>query len=234
MGTGLLRRGLAQALQRPAAERPARGGEQDPAHADLPQAARIVARHALEDGVVLAVDRQQLCPMGLHRLHEQGPGHHQGFLVGQQHALARLHRRQGRLEAGSADDGRHHRIHLGMRRHFAQALLADQHFNVQTGSQQTALQLPRGVGTRHHGITRSMQQAQAFQLDQPTVASQGEHRVVVRMTSDYIKGGQTDGAGRTQYGYLLLHRLPQPCSQSSTANIGTAAVRLSMRSSTPP
>ena len=68
-------------------------------------------RQALEDRVVLAVDRDQGGAAAARRLDQQRPGHHQRFLVGEQHALAGSRRRQRRRQAGRADDRRHHGVH---------------------------------------------------------------------------------------------------------------------------
>ncbi|MCY1556796.1 hypothetical protein D9M68_935810 [compost metagenome] len=82
MGAGLLRRHFSQLLQRRFAERAAGRGKQYPPHPDLLQAARIVARQALENRIVFAVDRQQHRTTLPHRLDKQRARHHQRFFVG--------------------------------------------------------------------------------------------------------------------------------------------------------
>ncbi|MNV50943.1 hypothetical protein D3C71_1429740 [compost metagenome] len=236
MGAGLLGRDLVQLFQWRLAERAAGSGQQNPPHAHLLQPARIIAGQALEDRIVFAVDGQQDRAAAPHRLDEQGAGHHQRLLVGQQDLLARLDRRQRRLEPGRPDDSRHHRIHLGMGSHLAQALFAEQHPRRQARGMQGALQMARRTLIRHHGVARPVEQAQRLQLNQTTEAGQGEHLITRGMPGDHVQGAEADGTRRPEHRNLLqlAHRAPQPASHSSAANIGMAAVRLSMRSSTPP
>ncbi len=85
-------------------------------------AAGPIGWQALEDGIVLAVDRQQLAPPSRTRGHEQSAGQHQRFLVREQDALAGSRRRQRRLEAGGADDRGHHRVGFGQGRDSAQTV----------------------------------------------------------------------------------------------------------------
>ena len=59
MGTGFVRRHPRKFRERPLPERTAGGGEQDAADAGRPGVPRVARRKALEDRVVLAVDRQQ-------------------------------------------------------------------------------------------------------------------------------------------------------------------------------
>lgn len=193
VGTGLLGADIHELGHRRFTKRPAGGGQQDAAYAYLGQAAGVITRQALEDRVVLTVDRQQYSATAPHCLHEQGAGHHQRFLVGQQHLLARLDRRQGRTQAGGADNRRHHGIDLGSRSHLAQALLADQHLGARTCSCQTFTQLLCSLGRRHHGKYRGVTQAQCQQLLQARIAAQGKHLVTIRVTGNYIEGAKTNG-----------------------------------------
>ncbi len=71
---------------------------------------------------MFAVDRQQRGAMTAHRLHEQVAGHHQRFLVRQQHALAVARRGQRRQQAGRADNGRHDVLNAVQRRDPGQAV----------------------------------------------------------------------------------------------------------------
>src|SRR5690606_4776963 len=132
-------------------------------------------------------------------------------------------------------DADNHRSHLGQRGLLPQPLLARQHPGLQTRRAQALLQMPSGRVLGHHREARPVLQAQRFQLRQPGVTRQGEHLITLRMARHHIQRAETDGAGGAQHGDpLRAHRLPQPAAQSSTANTGMAAVRLSMRSSTPP
>ena len=64
------------------------------------------ARQALEDRVVLGIDRQQLAAARVERGAQQRPGHHDRFLVREQQALAGARGRERRFEPGGADDRR--------------------------------------------------------------------------------------------------------------------------------
>ena len=93
MGNGLRRGDMVQFTHIGISGRSAGAGQQDLADPRPGQIAETglalhVDRQALEDGVVFAVDGQQLGAMLAHRLHEEGAGHHQRLLVGQQNALA--------------------------------------------------------------------------------------------------------------------------------------------------
>ncbi|MNJ41462.1 hypothetical protein D3C77_363880 [compost metagenome] len=236
MSTGLLRTDLGQRRQWRFAKRPTRGGQQDSPHTDLGQATRIVTWQTLENRIVLAVDGQQHGATALHRLHEQRTGHHQGFLVGQQDLLAGLNRRQSRTQARRPHNGRHHRIDLGRRSDLAQPGFAFEHFGGRSGRRQAFAQLLRRLGARHHGKGRRMAQAKRKQFLEPRIAAQRKHLVAVGMTPDDIQGAHANGASSSQHGNTLhaAHITPQLAAQSSTANSGMAAVRLSIRSSTPP
>src|SRR3989344_2759794 len=68
------------------------------------------------------------------------------------------------------------------------------------------------------------------------LTGQRESLITLWMAGDNIKGAQTDRAGRAKHGNLLrmTHSAPQPASHNNAANTGIAAVRLSIRSNTPP
>src|SRR3989338_2196571 len=89
---------------------------------------------------------------------------------------------------------------------------------------------------RHHSKARAVNHAQRLQLSQTTETGQWEYLITLCMSGDDIKSAQTDRAGRPQHGNMLrgTQSAPQPASHSSAANTGIAAVRLSIRSSTPP
>lgn len=78
--------------------------------------------------------------------------------------------------------------------------------------------------------------AERIELGQARKAAQRENAIALGMTRNDIQRTEADGTGGPQYGDALrrIHDAPQPASQSSAANSGIAAVRLSMRSSTPP
>ena len=107
----LLHRHFAQLLQRPGAERPAGGGQDDATHFFAP------ARHQrLEDRVVLGIDRQDCRAGGGRAAHEQGAGTDQAFLVGERDRRAAFGRSECRLQARGAGDRRHDPIGRPLRR----------------------------------------------------------------------------------------------------------------------
>ena len=127
---GLLGRDRAQVLERQHPERSARCRQHD-----LPDTARrmpggVVIGHALQDGVVFAVDGQQHGTVVAHRFHEQRPGHHQRLLVRQQHTLAVPGRLQRRQQPGRADNGRHDIVDLRQGGHRGQGIRPAQHLHV--------------------------------------------------------------------------------------------------------
>lgn len=185
---------------------------------------------------MLAIDRQQNGTAVTQRLHEQGTGHDQRLLVGQQHPLAGLHRRERRLQPCRPDDGGHYHVHLRVRCHFAQPTFAVQHASADAIGMQLILQYPRLRLITNDRIAWSVLEAERTQLGKPTEAGQGENIVAIRMAGDDIERAQADRAGRAQYGDLQrsTHNAPQPASHSNTTKTGMAAVRLSMRSITPP
>ena len=81
MSARLVRRRIGELRQRARAKRPARAGEHDAPHAAVIEATARTVRQALENRVVLAVDRQQRRVPGSHRVHENRSGHHQRFFV---------------------------------------------------------------------------------------------------------------------------------------------------------
>ena len=110
-----------------------------------------VLGQALEDRRMLAVDRQQRRAALAHRAHEQRAADHQRLLVGQQQPLAGARRGQAGRQAGRADDGRHHAVHLRVGGQVAQRLRAAAHLGGHAVRAQRVAQ-PRGAASLgHHG-----------------------------------------------------------------------------------
>ena len=100
--------------------------------------------------------------------------------------------------------------------------------------QQTGQPVGGGL-VRHGGVDRLEATAELGQLVQTAMAAEGKNLITVRMLRHDIQGAGADGSRGTQDAEPLdVHWTPQPAHQSSKANSGTAAVRLSIRSSTPP
>jgi hypothetical protein len=114
VGAGLIRRDATQRFARRSQEWSARGRQQDTSYA-----CRALTGHALENCVVLAIDRNQSRTTLSHSVHEQRAGHYKRFLVGQQNALAGAGCGQARSQSGCTDNGRHDDIDLLMSRYIA-------------------------------------------------------------------------------------------------------------------
>src|SRR5688572_11029225 len=96
-----------ETLRAPPAKRSTRSGENNAPHFT----ARMPG-DALKDRRVLAVDRYELAmPILCGLLHEIA-GDHERFLVGERDALPSLESRERRLEAGHADNGVDHNVHI--------------------------------------------------------------------------------------------------------------------------
>ena len=259
MRAGFVRRHRGQSLGRPfgiIAERAAGGGQQQLLDTDRRQAITMLGRQALEDGIVLGIDRQQGRPVLFHRIHEQLPGTHQRFLVGQQHALAGPHRRQCRQQASRTDDGGHHAIDFRRLADVDQRLLTMAYLDGRALIALDALERltePRSRLARgDHRHLRAMRQAQLQQRLMTRGSAERMHPITLGMARDHIQSAGTDGAGRTEDGdalqrrrlmrslvahahvHIRAHAPPPSTHGNSRANSGTAAVRLSMRSITPP
>ncbi len=115
----------------------------------------------------------------------------------------------------------------------AEPLLPHQHTGLQAGSAQIILQRPRHACLGHHGKPRRVAFAQRQQLTQAREATEGEHLVALRMPANDVKRTQANRTGRAKDSDLL-GATHGAAIHNSTAKIGIAAVRLSMRSSTPP
>ena len=96
-----------QTFGRPVAEGAAARGEDDAPHARL-----RVAFQALEDGVVLAVDRQKPPAVLSGRGQDELSGEHEDFLGGEGEILAGRQCRQRGFKAGRADHGDEHDVGL--------------------------------------------------------------------------------------------------------------------------
>ncbi|MNF80884.1 hypothetical protein D3C84_631370 [compost metagenome] len=182
---------------------------------------------------MLTVDRQQDGAAFAHSLHEQCTGHDQRFFVGEEDFLARLDRCQCRTQTCCTDNGRHHCIHFRIGSDLTQTFFAHQHTSRKACRAQIVLQAARSRGLRHNGKAWRMTYAQCQQFTQSSESAQCKGLIALGMTSDDIKCAQTDRAGRPQNGNLL-RTAHGAAIHNRTANTGMAAVRLSMRSSTPP
>ncbi len=84
VGNRLLWSNFVKFVQRLDSERSTRTSQQDPPDLPAANANPVPGWHALKDSVMFAVDRQQFALAFSNFLHQNLPGHHQCFLVGQQ------------------------------------------------------------------------------------------------------------------------------------------------------
>ena len=104
---------MSEPLGRPVAKRAATRREDDATHTGL-----RVALEALEDGVVLAVDGEELSAVFFRGGHDELAGEDEDFLRGEREVLAGGERGERGVEAGGADDGDQHDVRFGQLREF--------------------------------------------------------------------------------------------------------------------
>ena len=173
-------------------------GEQDPPHARRAGRARS-ARQALEDRVVLAVDRQQRRAAVCDGRHEDGPTDHERLLVREQNALARGGRRQRRAQSRRTDDGRKNGVGRRQRRGFDDARFSGDNAGRKTAPRQSVLERARrGLGSTAPrrraeiaGTTREL-----FPLP---MRGERRHREPVAMAGDDVERRVADRAGGAEY-----------------------------------
>ena len=73
----------------------------------------VLADEALEDGRVLAVDRQNRYPMAQSGGGDDAAGHHHGLLVGQSNSMAMLDGTEGGTQTRETHDGRQNKVDGG-------------------------------------------------------------------------------------------------------------------------
>src|SRR6188768_445958 len=213
-------------------ERPPRGGQQYAAHAGRGHARRGSCRHALENRVVFAVDRNQCCSRLAGRGDQQRPSDDQGFLVREQDAFARGcgrdRRRQTRRTHDCGHDNLDFRVAYGIHERRATALDTCG----KPACPERSAEFLRGLRVLEDRETGAMRDALR---EQPAVVrTRGErmHVVTVAMARDDVERACTDAARAAEYRDPA--HTAQPKVIRPRTNAGAAAVRLSMRSSTPP
>ena len=197
---GLIRCGGGDLPGRPGAEWPTGRGEDQPAHGLLRIHAGTAVGQALEDGVVLAIDRQQRhagCPAGAGK---QRPGHDDRFLVGQQQCLCRPGRSQCGRQTGCPHDGGHDQIHPGRASHLGQLVGPHGQPGLHARAAQACLEprRRRRMGNGHDFGPVALGQRQ--QLVDVATGRERVHAIAFRMAGHDIEGAVTDGAGCPQNG----------------------------------
>ena len=155
---------------------------------------------------MLAVDGQQRGATGTHRRHEPVAADHQGFLVGQQQLLARTRGRHARRQAGRADDGRHHGVHLGRSGHVAHRLRTAEDLGAAAVLLERSAQRGSSGGVGHHRVTR--RKAQALLLQQLDLGGGGqrEHRKTPGVARHHVQRVLAYRARGPQHGQGLHRR----------------------------
>ena len=225
---GPVRGDLLQRLPGPAKEGAPRGGEQNPF-----QLPAVAALETLEDGRVLRVHRDDLRPLLPGAGHHQGPGAHQGLLVGQGNALAGVDGRQGGGQAGDAHQGGHRRVRLGQLGCGQNPLLPRQDLNVRVC--QPGRQSSGGGWIRCRCQDRMKGPGLPLQQVDVMVGRQGQHPVAAGCR--HLQGLGADGPCGAQDG--KGSHAPAPLLKAgshwiSSSMRGAQKITLSNRSSTPP
>ena len=171
------------------------GGEHEAGHLGGP-----ARPQRLMDGGVLAVDRQDACPGLLRQTHHQRPGHHERFLVGQGHHLARLHGRPGAREARRANNRRHNPVHLRLLHQIVERLRTD----CQAGACREGGGPDRGGGLPidHHQMARPAGMRLLQQEFRAAMGRQEVGREPPLRGCDHLQRAAPHAPGRSQHSHL--------------------------------
>src|SRR5690606_37848369 len=189
-----------------------------------------------------AVDRHDLGAGVADGGHDQLAGQDQGFLVGQQQALAGAGRGQGRAQSGGTDDGRDHGVAVGPGGQRLQGLVAGMGAGIQAGLAQPVAQARVQGRVGDHRVCGAMRDAQLQQGIDPATGGEDGGAHALWMAGDDIERGGADGAGGSEDrdaadvggGGHAGDPVQNPAISLPMANTGRAASTPSMRSSTPP
>ena len=107
---------------------------------------------ALVDGVVLAVHGKNRDAVPACRRGDQRTRHDQHFFVGQRNRLARVDRREHRLESGGPGRGADHDVDRRMRGHGDQAFGSTRHHRAHIGSARGAKTIDALAGRHRHHV----------------------------------------------------------------------------------
>jgi len=154
---------------------------------------------------MVAESTEILAPVLAHRLHEEGAGHHQGLLVGQQDALAGTHRSHGGRKPGGADDGCHHAVGIGVSGHFAQGGLASHDASRAAVGLELSGQLAGGGLVHHDGEAGREFETVAQHGLHAAGRGQRQHLPAPRIVPQYLERTLTDGAGGSQ-NHQVMHQ----------------------------
>ncbi len=220
-------------LAGPVTEWPPGSGQENAPYTGRLRSDTRVMWHALEDGVVLAVDRQQHRTASTHRLHEQrGQPSRATPCSPAADACPRARRRRAWSAGRLRRQSRPSRCEPQASRQFGQSALARQDPCLGRGVSEESLELAgrRLVGKR--GIRGTITRDLLGELRSAAVRSNGNEFESIGMARDDIEGALANGAGRAQYRYADHATTPNIMSPKNST--GAAPVTLSIRSITPP
>ena len=202
-------RRVRQPLAREFAQRAAGAGENQPGR-------RVAARRlqALIDGAVLAVHGQQRAVQAFRLFRYQMPAGDQRFLVGQQHALAGVQRRQHRVQSRDAHHGAQRVVRAGDHERPRRGVFAEEPLD--------AAQIVRNL-LRFDDQPAGARTERSRQLEQPLrVGARAETAggETVGVAREDVQRLRADGAGRAQNGNVSNHaRFTRPNRRSRDAKI---------------
>src|SRR5688572_206240 len=213
-------------------ERAPGGGQQYAAHAGRGRAGRRSCRHALEDRVVLAVDRNECCPSLAGRRDQQRSSDDQRFLIREQDALAGGCGRDRRRQTRRTHDRRHYNLDFRVAHSIHERRSTALDTRGKPACPERSAKFLRGLSVLEDRETGAM--CDALREQPAVVRARGErmHVVTVAMARDDVERACADAARAAEYGDA--GHTAQPKVVRPSTNAGAAAVRLSIRSSTPP
>ncbi len=176
------------------------GGGQD----DFADFLAVGPLQALENGVVLAVDRQNLSFPFAGLAHHRGTGQNKDLLAGDRQILARAQRRQRRSQPGRADDGHQDHVRFRFLHHLDQAFRSREQAGSR-GEMSADFFRRRGIGNRQGGNCELL-----GLLQKPRGAfghAQADNPHLLREGPGHLAGAFPDGTAGTKQDDAL-HTLP--------------------------
>jgi hypothetical protein len=225
VGDGFAGGGRAHLLEAPVPERSAAGGEDDP-----PNALGTRRVEALEDGIMLGINREQGRSAAPGGFDHQLAGRDQGFLIGEGNRSSAPYRRHGRAEAGRSDDRRHRPVRAGTGG-IEDRLVARGGLGAASG-QSGAKRFDQGFVGDHRPARPDPPRCVRQTLDVP-MGGDGQDLVTLRIALDQVERGAADGAGCPEDGDASPPGHARLAIRTSNVARMTGN-RPSSRSSTPP
>ena len=195
---GTLRRYRSQLLGRHQSERTARSRQKD--FIDLVGA---FASQRLENGRMLAVDRNDGHAILTSQTRHQLSGYDERFLIGQGYLLTGTDGMNRRLQTGETNQGRQYHIDHGALDNLTQGFGTGIHLDGQIRKGFLQLLILLGIGYDHR---IGLETASLLNEEVHLIVSREHNRLEqVGVLVYHLQCLCSDGAGRPQYGYSLLH-----------------------------